>query len=47
MVRYKDYELCKKCASGQKNVAGKKCQACIDNHLFEPKKQNVNRLKRR
>ena len=35
----KDYKLCKKCASGQKNVAGKKCQACIDNNMYEDKGQ--------
>lgn len=33
----KNYEICKKCASGQKKVAGRKCQACIDNNMYEDK----------
>lgn len=37
----KDFEACKKCVSGKKNVVGKKCQACIDNNLFEEKSENV------
>jgi len=41
----KNYELCKKCASGQKNVVGKKCQACIDNNLYEPKSKDIIKLK--
>lgn len=31
----KDYSICDKCVSGQKNIVGRKCQACIDNNLFK------------
>ena len=31
----KDYSICDKCVYGQKNIVGRKCQACIDNNLFE------------
>lgn len=31
----KDYSICEKCVSGQKNVVGRKCQACIGYNLFE------------
>lgn len=43
----KDHFICKKCISGRKNVVGKKCQACIDNNLFEEKSKNVIQIKRR
>lgn len=42
----KDNLLCKKCASGQKNVVGKKCQACIDNNMFEERSKDIIKIKR-
>ena len=38
--------ICKKCISGRKNTVGKKCQACIDNNLFEEKSKSVIQIKR-
>lgn len=43
----KDYELCKKCVSGQKNVVGKKCQACIDNNMHEDKTKSKGVITRK
>lgn len=39
--------ICKKCISGRKNTVGKKCQACIDNNLFEEKSKSVTQIKRK
>lgn len=43
----KDYELCRQCASGQKNVVGKKCQACIDNNMYEDKDKSKEIITRK
>lgn len=37
----KDYKICAKCASGQKKVVGRKCQACIDNNMYEDKGKGI------
>lgn len=42
----KDKSICKKCASGQKNVVGRKCQGCIDNNMFEEKSKEIIKIKR-
>lgn len=42
----KDNSICKKCVSGQKNGIGKKCQACIENNMFEEKGASATKLKR-
>ena len=33
--------VCNKCKSGQKNIVGRKCQACIDHNMFEKAKEYV------
>lgn len=33
--------ICEKCKSGQKNIVGRKCQACIDYNMFEKAKEYV------
>lgn len=43
----KDYGLCEKCASGQKNVVGRKCQGCIDNKYFEDAEKADGIIKRK